>query len=226
MAENLEKKNTVSAKGQVMEHVEHEGKADGSPRIMFVGNSITRHEPAPKIGWNHNHGMAASSRERDYVHTVIREVQKKHPDAAFCTVQAGVWEMNYTSCNYDEYFAKAKDFHPDIIITAIGANIKADAFTHDDFVREMGLLHSYLSGGKAPVLIQSGSFFNNLAKTEAIKDYLKGCGGEFVDISDISADERNLAIGLFEHKGVAMHPGDRGMAMIAERFLSVLDKYI
>lgn len=226
MAQNLEKRNTVSARAQVIQRVSFEGKEGGSPRIMFVGNSITRHEPAPQIGWNYNHGMAASSVERDYVHTVIRGVQKTCPDAAFCIVQASIWETKYTSCDYDEYFTEAKDFYPDIIITAIGANIKAEEFRHGDFVREMGLLHDYLSGGKTPILIQSGSFFNNPKKTEAIKDYISLRGTEFVDISDIAEDERNLALGLYEHKGVQMHPGDRGMALIAERFLAVLNKYL
>ena len=34
--------------------------------------------------------------------------------------------------------------------------------------------------------------------------------------------EEQTAIGLFEHKGVAMHPGDKGMEMIAERIAQAL----
>lgn len=37
-------------------------------RLLFAGNSITRHGPAPEIGWDHDHGMAASGPDHDYVH--------------------------------------------------------------------------------------------------------------------------------------------------------------
>jgi hypothetical protein len=33
------------------------------------------------------------------------------------------------------------------------------------------------------------------------------------------------ADGLFEHKGVAMHPGDKGMEAIAERIFSVMQRF-
>ncbi len=223
---NYESGNTVEAKNQISFHVAFEGKPDGSPRIMLIGNSITRHEPAPHIGWNHDHGMAASKKENDYVHRVISAVQKKHPDAAFCIVQAAVWETMYTSCNYDEYFALAKDFHPDFMLTVISANIKSDLFEHDAFVREMGKLHEYLSDGNGAKIIQSTSFFNNEVKTAAIEDYVKRVGGDLVYISDLPSNDENLAIGQFEHYGVSHHPGDKGMERIAERLLEKLFKYI
>lgn len=37
----LEKQNTVRADGQVSKQVSFEGNPEGSPRFMFVGNSIT-----------------------------------------------------------------------------------------------------------------------------------------------------------------------------------------
>lgn len=223
---NYESKNTVEAKDQISFHVAFEGKPDGSPRIMFIGNSITRHEPAPHIGWCHDHGMAASKKENDYVHRVIGAVQEKYPDAAFCIVQAAIWEMNYTSCNYDDYFALAPGFHPDFVLTAISANIKSEAFEHDTFIREMGKLHAYLTDGNGAKMIQASSFFNNEIKTAAIRDYVEKIGGDFVFISDIPEDESNLAIGQYEHYGVQHHPGDKGMECIANRMLEKLFIYI
>ena len=39
-------------------------------KILFLGNSITRHGPSQAVGWSGDWGMAASAREKDFVHLV------------------------------------------------------------------------------------------------------------------------------------------------------------
>ena len=223
MNPNLEAKNTVKADGQVCEYVTTCGTVNGAPRIMIIGNSVTRHEPCAGIGWNFNHGMAASAPERDYVHIVETAVLEKYPNAEFCVVQASRWEFKYKSCDLEEQFSMAKDFAPDLIITVISANIPKDDFTKEDFIYQMGRLHTYLSGGRRIPMIQTTSFFGNTAKNEAIKEYCELSGTTFVDITDLGANEENLAIGKFEHSGVAHHPGDLGMKRIAERIIEKIN---
>ena len=54
-------KNTVSAEGQVQkDHYTEVFNNGGKVKILFIGNSITRHEPKPEIGWPYDWGMAAS----------------------------------------------------------------------------------------------------------------------------------------------------------------------
>ena len=43
-------------------------------RVLFLGNSITLHGPAPAIGWTGNWGMAASAEHLDYVHLLTADI--------------------------------------------------------------------------------------------------------------------------------------------------------
>ena len=44
-------------------------------------------------------------------------------------------------------------------------------------------------------------------------------GYSFCHLTDLEEDERTMAKGLFDHQGVAGHPGDYGMQCIANRIL-------
>ncbi len=222
MKENLEKKNTVSSKNQIEQRVFFEGKQDGKLKVMFVGNSITRHGIKEDIGWFGDWGMAASSRENDYVHKAMSAISKDNPDTSYCIVQCAVWERNYKSFDEDEYFAEAKNFNPDVIVSCLSANIPSDEFEADAFVKSVRKLHNYLAGDNCNVkILQSTSFFNNEEKTEGIKKYCEAYDNvTLVDVSHIAIDKENLAYGKFEHKGIQVHPGDKGMALLAESFVN------
>ena len=45
-------------------------------KVLFLGNSITLHAPAPHIGWTGNWGMAASALEKDYVHLLMEQISQ------------------------------------------------------------------------------------------------------------------------------------------------------
>lgn len=223
----LEKQNTVESTNQVFENITYEGKEGGSPRIMFVGNSITRHGVRPEVGWFNDWGMAASSKENDYVHRIISFVQEKYPDAYFCIVQAAIWEWDYKRAEYDSDFAPAKLFNPDIIICQISENVSMDAYEIEAFAENMNKFHTYLKGeNKDCKIIQGSSFFSNVEKDKGIKLFTERYGATYVDMFDISRDETNLAKGLFEHKGVQIHPGDKGMKMLADRYIEELKKIL
>ncbi len=223
----LEKQNTVESTNQVFTNITYEGKEGGSPRIMFVGNSITRHGVRAEVGWFNDWGMAASSKENDYVHRVISFVQEKYPNAYFCIVQAAIWEWDYKNSDYDKNFAPAKTFNPDIIICQISENVSMDTYEVEAFAENMNKFHTYLKGeNKDCKIIQGSSFFSNVEKDKGIKLFTERYGATYVDMFDISLDESNLAKGLFEHKGVQIHPGDKGMKALADRYIAELKKIL
>lgn len=225
----LEKQNTVESKDQVSFEVSFEGKEGGSPRIMFVGNSITRHGVRPEVGWFNDWGMAASSKENDYVHRVISFVQEKYPDAYFCIVQAAIWEREYKNpeFSFEKTFGLSQGFNPDVIICGISENASILEEDKETFAEGLHDLHSYLMGERKDTkVIQGSSFFGNVEKSAAIKMYTDKYGATYVELMDISKDESNLAIGLFEHKGVQIHPCDKGMKALADRYIAELKKIL
>ena len=55
---------------------------------------------------------------------------------------------------------------------------------------------------------------------DAIREIAEERGYTFCHITDLEEDERTMAKGLFEHKGVAAHPGDFGMQCLADRIIA------
>ena len=227
-AMNQIEKNTVKAENQLAKNqfitfINPEGKGK---RVLFVGNSITRHGVKHDIGWHNDWGMAASDIEKDYVHIVASEVSQKDSQAAFCVCQAAEWECNwYDGEKTFELFKAARDFKADIIVMRLVENCPRDNYNSELFIEKYGKLVSYLNGsGKAKIIITTG-FWKHIADG-AIREYAHKNKYPLVELNDLGEDDKMKAIGLFEHEGVANHPGDLGMERIAERIFNVLKSYL
>ena len=218
------KKNTVKAYNQLKksEFVRFVNAGGSGPRVMFVGNSITLHGVKEDIGWYNEWGMAASAQEKDYVHCLMADIQKINADAAFCICQVAVWETQYDhGTDTHSYYKMAKEFDADIIVMRFIENCPYDGFQADVFKKELGELLAYLNNtGKAKMIITTG-FWRHPGDV-AICEFAKENGLPLVELGDLGEDDRMKAIGLFEHSGVANHPGDLGMKKIAERIFEQL----
>lgn len=218
-------KNTVSAEGQLQksEFVSYLNAQGTGKRILFVGNSITRHGVLPSIGWNNDWGMAASDIEKDYVHIVMSEIRKSFDDTMFCICQVANWERQYK--NGEDTFSQYEDarkFNADIIIMRCVENCPQEEFDHEVFTKQYGKLIDYLNAsGKAEVILTTG-FWENTGDAD-IEHIAKERGYKLIYLGDLGEDDRMKAIGLFEHSGVANHPGDEGMQKIADRILENID---
>ena len=58
-----------------------------------------------------------------------------------------------------------------------------------------------------------------------LQAYAQERGHSCIDCS-FAVDEKNMALGLFEHKGVAAHPSDAGMEAIANAIFQALPAMI
>ncbi len=196
-------------------------------KILFVGNSITSHGPKADIDWHGNWGMAATSLDKDYVHVVTKALAAKQGITPTIMVK-NVADFERAHVGYDIVgkFADAAAFKADLVILCIGENVaalktpEAQAKYQEQVT---ALLKTLKSNPKAQIVVRS-SFWANTAKDTAMRQACEAVGGTFVDISALSKDEKNYARSErpYKHAGVANHPGDRGMAAIAEEIVKVV----
>ena len=196
----------------------------GSQKVLFLGNSITLHGPAPAIGWVGKWGMAASEADKDFVHIVTRSLAKKAEAAPEVMVRnIATFERQYETCDVKVKWKEAFDFQADLVILAIGENVPAlkSEEAKMQFEKSVTKLLRDLTANSHPTIVVRSSFWPNQAKDEALKRACQDVNGTFVDIGSLSKNESNYARSErdFSHKGVAAHPGDRGMQAIADAIL-------
>ncbi len=221
-------KNTVSAKNQLKDtqRVRFTNLGGKGKTVMFVGNSITLHGIAPQIGWNLECGMSASAKEKDYVHILMRDIDGIVPDSSYCICQASAWEVAYKDgASKYPLFEAAREFDADIIIMRVIENCPQADFDFDTFKRELGLLLDYLNKSQKAKIIMTTGFWNHPGD-KMIREYAKEKNLPCIELGDLGEMDEMKAIGLFEHEGVANHPGDKGMKTIAERIFEEVKKIL
>ncbi|MCB1241971.1 MAG: SGNH/GDSL hydrolase family protein [Verrucomicrobiales bacterium] len=198
-------------------------------RVLFLGNSITKHGPKADIDWTGNWGMAASEGSKDYVSLVTKALTDTSGSAPEILVK-NIADFERAAAGYD-FTGKLKeviDFQADLIILAIGENVPGPQTAEDkaQFQASVTKLLTTLKGDRHPVILVRSCFWANPFKDEALQAACTTVGGIFVDISALGKDEQNYARSErpFKHAGVANHPGDHGMAAIAESIVKALPK--
>ena len=199
-------------------------------RILFLGNSITRHGPKPEIGWTADWGMAASARDKDFVHLVTSSISRTAGMAPRVMVRnIAAFERQYATYELDEKLNEAFEFRADLVIVAIGENVSRldSKKSKAQFADRFGKLLRRLKADKDPTIVVRSCFWANLAKDEILRQECLEAGGIFADISKLGKDESNYARSerKFTHKGVAAHPGDKGMQAIADAVLGAIKRH-
>ena len=213
---NQIEKNTVPSKNQLQSSsVTFVNSCGKGIKVMFVGNSITKHGIKEEIGWYGTWGMAASDENKDYVHLLIQKINETNPGASYCICQAANWERNYKNgSEYLNEYEQAKNFESDLIIFRLVENCPQEDFDKDIFYLEYQNLIDYLNGSRRAKIILTTSFWKHVGDDVILK-VAKERNYPYAYLGELGEDDAMKAIGLFEHSGVANHPGDLGMEKIA-----------
>lgn len=193
-------------------------------RILFVGNSITKHAPKESIGWYRDCGMAASALEKDYVHLLMQKVKQYDKNAAYAIAQVAEYERRFMEVSPEDMYQEAADFRADIVIMFFGANVSKDydALPEDErkalpvtFGQAFEALRNLVSNnGTAKVFVSEGFYVRPLLEREKrqVCEKYKDC---YISLGDIG--EKDETHGMFNH------PNDEGMREIAERFWEYIE---
>ena len=197
-------------------------------RVLFLGNSITKHGPSKKVDWSGNWGMAASAAEKDFVHVIAKSLAKTTGKTPKTTVEnIATFERQYATYDVEEMLKKYSEFNADLVIVAIGENVPP-LKTEEDAKQFGDSLEALLKGlkkGSNPTIVVRSCFWANTAKDRVLKQACEAVDGIFVDIGHLGKDESNYARSErdYSHAGVAAHPGDKGMQAIADAIVEAID---
>lgn len=197
-------------------------------KILFLGNSITRHPPRAEIDWHDDWGMAATSADKDYVHLVTAEIARRTGKAPEVLVKnVAEFERRYSDYDVDAKLKDAFAFDADLFVLAIGENVpdlKSDADA-DRFEAAVARILAGVRANHQPIIIVRGCFWPSEARDARLRKASEAAGARFVEISPLGRDPSNAARSerSFKHEGVGSHPGDKGMKAIADAIIASLD---
>lgn len=200
-------------------------------RVLILGNSITLHGPKADIGWHDNWGMAASALAKDYAHLLVQKFTTARQGQApeFMIGNIAGFERGYASADVNEVLKKYLEFKPDLVVLAIGENIPAPGDPEQEaaLLKALQALMTALRADGTNRLFVRSSFWPHAVKDRLLREACVATGGIYVDLSNFAGKEEYFARSerQFEHKGVAGHPGDRGMAAIADAIWEVISAH-
>jgi hypothetical protein len=196
-------------------------KIDKINTVLILGNSIVCHSPKPEIGWYNDWGMAASVRDSDFVHLLIRDIHQKNQYVEIKFKNIADFERSYDTfplLNLDSLK------NPDILILKIGANVDKKKAIENNFMFYYDKLVKYISPENKSIKVIVNEFYPS-ELNGLMKKYAIGNNYPFVTIDDLSEDSTNMAIGKFTNIGVSRHPSDKGMRLIEQQIWTKIKGY-
>ena len=217
-------------------------------KVAILGNSITKHGYFEDVGWYAVYGMAASCKEKDFAHILMRKFNEIEP-CEFMVENVANFEVNFEkpygkvgerpdefNQDREKYSSLEEDlelhikFNADIVILAIGENVAPldSEERRGHFYDELIHLYKLLTQKEGCKLFVRSCFWPDTIKDRILKQSCEDFGGIFVDLSFEGGQKKYYAHDgrKFWHGGVANHPGDLGMQMIADKIWEKVEPVI
>lgn len=194
-------------------------------KILFVGDSITKHGPAEKLGWSGSWGMAATAEANDYVHLVharISAAQGSAPELIVHGLGGGTIPGKLAEGE------KLSAMKADLIIVQMGENDKD--VSPSGFLKPYDDLIALLrAANPSSRILCTGTWSppgGSPVKDAMIREVCRKYKLPFVDLGAANAEKNNLAssTGRWAHPGVGWHPSDAGMKAYADAIWLALSK--
>lgn len=131
-------------------------------RVLFVGNSITRHRPEPDKDWLGDWGMAASAREKDFVHLLMSKFKFLPDYDSSIFVTAASFEINFWEFDFSQ-LDSLRAFEPTLIILNLGQNVKDDRARDLDYGSSLVQLIDHLQEDRKTTIVYVNSFWDKQA---------------------------------------------------------------
>ena len=188
---------------------------------LAIGNSITVH--GINDYWWNECGMAASTLENDYVHQISTMI-----DATEFAYNFSIWELTATDRGQTLSLLDGMlSDEIDLITIQLSENVSDLATFESDFEEMIRYIQERCSNAQIIVI---GDFWDTDTKDGMKTVACDNTGAFFVSLDAIKKPEYKCEIGtevydlegyahIVEHKGVSLHPNDKGMKWIADRIV-------
>lgn len=206
----------------VVSAAERQSNSEAAYRILFVGDSITRHgfnkNTEAKLGWGHLAGMAASAEVADYAHQFAELMQQRFSDRKvevyFHTSGGGGSAAERLSAIDD-----VKPIAPHMVVIQLGEHEKQAtgeealrsnyAALLDEFLRQKPQPRILCTGVWSPGDGRKASYTGWTARVESImKEECAKRNIPFASVEKYALDP--ACSGWGTSKGVQWHPNDKG----------------
>ncbi|UEG49211.1 hypothetical protein LK994_11275 [Ferruginibacter lapsinanis] len=204
--------------------------------VLILGNSIVRLPPDPAVEWYGDWGMAASTKDSDFVHLLIRNINLKDSTVVVHFKNISDFERNFTSYNFSKLDSLK---NPDLLILKISENVDVKKAEDSNFIAHYDKLINYVDPNKKAERVIADGFWPKGYKytryhlwtveggdvNDMIRQYAIKNNYPFITTTNLSQDSTNMAGKRFKDASVASHPSDKGMRMIADLIWDYIKNY-
>ena len=201
--------------------------ADSTITCLFLGNSLTYHAVIDEEPAEGKRGLTATSIEKDYVHVLLKTISEEHNvNIKYSILNIAQFERTFTKHSFKmSKLSLAENKQPDYLFVQIGENVvKDDIIDAQKYEDEYIKLLALFPNSKRIITIP---FWPDKNKEYATTNIAIKSQSYLVDISHLGngTDPLNFSSSYKDYKmpGVGAHPGDYGMANIANCLYAVFN---